>query len=458
MPVDLHPVAQDVMDRYIQKTPGSKRRAQEAQKWLPGGDTRRASYYEPYPPYMVRGAGCILYDCDGNEYLDLQNNYTSLIHGHADPRVTKAAHAQVDDGVVLGSAAEIQYRHAEHLCQRIPAMEMVRYCNSGTEATMFCIRAARAFTGRHGIVKMDGGYHGQHELAQVNIFSDIEADGLPKPWAEPWIPQGVVKEVKVIPFNDLQATAEVLGRHQGQIAGLIMEPMFGSGGLIAPEPGYLHAMRELTKRYDVLLIFDEIMVFRLSKGGMQEAEGVDPDLTALGKIIGGSFPVGAFGGRREIMQLFAPTRPHSVFHSGTFAGNNVTLAAGLANLEAYDTPDIERLNQLGDRMREGFAQALREARVTGHVTGIGSLINIHWLEEAPRNARDTAFGMFKTAGLPGLLNLELINRGVFSTHRGMFCLSTPMTEREVDTAIDAFGGALQVLRPYIVDTAPNLMA
>jgi glutamate-1-semialdehyde 2,1-aminomutase len=458
MPVDLHPIARDIMDRYIRRTPGSRRHAQEAQKRLPGGDTRRASYYEPYPLFLERGRGYHVYDCDGSEYLDFQNNYTSLIHGHADPRVSKAAHGQIDDGIVLGSAAEIQYRHAEHLCERIPAMEMVRYCNSGTEATMFCIRAARAFTGRHMIVKMDGGYHGQHELAQVNLFPDLDAAGPPKPWAQPWIPPGVVKEVQVVPFNDLEAAEEVFERHQGQIAGLLMEPMFGAGGLIAPRPGYLRGVRELTRRHDVLLIFDEIMVFRLSRGGMQEAEGVDPDLTSLGKIIGGGFPVGAFGGRREIMEWFDPRRERSVFHSGTFAGNNVTLAAGLANLQAYDTPEIERLNRLGDRLREGFARTLKEARLKGHVTGIGSLINVHWLDKAPRDARDTAFGMFRTAGLPGLLNLELINRGIFSTHRGMFCLSTPMTEREVDTAIQAFAEALQVLRPYVSDMVPSLIA
>ena len=452
------PVVQDIIDRYMKKTPGSKKRTEEASNRLPGGDTRRASYYDPYPPYLEKGSGCRVTDCDGNVYLDLQNNYTSLIHGHADPRVNEVIHAQVNRGLALGSAAEIQYRHAEHLCDRIPAMDMVRYCNSGTEATMFCIRAARAFTGRNGIIKMDGGYHGQHDLAQVNIFSDVEAEGPPEPWAEPWIPPGIVRDVSVIPFNDLEAAEETLERNKGRIAGLITEPMFGAGGLIAPDPGYLQGLRELTERHGVVLIFDEIMVFRLSRGGMQEAEGVEPDMTALGKIIGGGFPIGAFGGRREVMELFDPKHTPSVFHSGTFAGNNISLTAGLVNLQNYETPDIDRLNRLGDLMREGFARSLKEVGVKGQVTGAGSLVNVHWLEESPRNARDTAMGQFKTAGLSGLINLELLNRGVFSTHRGMYSLSTPMTEKEVDEAIKKFSEAVAVLKPYIQDEAPWLIA
>jgi glutamate-1-semialdehyde 2,1-aminomutase len=452
----LHPVAQDILTRYEQKTAQSKKNIAAARNRLPGGETRRASFYDPYPLCMAKGAGSRIYDIDGNEYIDLQNNYTSLLHGHADPRIAEVTHAQIDKGVVLGSVAKIQHQHAEHLCNRIPAMDMVRYCNCGTEATIFCLRAARAFTGRHIIIKMDGGYHGQHEVAQVNNSPDVEAKGMPRAFADSWVPPGIVKDVKVVPYNDLEATETVLRQHKDQIAGLIMEPMLGPGGLIAPQPGYLEGMRELTQKYGVLLILDEIMVFRLSRGGMQEAAGIEPDMTALGKIIGGGFPVGAFGGRREIMEMFDPNHPQPVFHSGTFSGNNITLAAGLATLEAYDTPDIDRLNSLGDRLRNGFRQAVQQAQVKGHVTGIGSLVNVHWCEKEPRNARDNALAQAQE--LPGLFNLELINRGVFSTHRGLYCLSTPMDEKDVDKVVEAFTGTLELLKPFVAERIPQLIA
>jgi len=455
---EAHPVVQDILDRFASKTAGSRAHLERAKQWLPGGDTRRASFFAPYPPVFVKGSGCRVYDCDGNEYLDLQNNYTSLIHGHADPRVNKVAHAEVDRGVVLGSASEIQYRHAEHLCGRVPSLDMVRYCNSGTEATMFCLRAARAFTGRHDVVKMDGGYHGQHEAAQVNINPDLESDGPPRPWADPWIPPGVISGVKVIPYNDLEAAERVLEENRNRIAALIMEPMFGAGGLLVPRPGYLEGMRELTRRYGVLLVYDEVMVFRLSRGGMQEATGVIPDLTAMGKIIGGGFPVGAFGGRRDVMAMFDPSHPRPVFHSGTFAGNNCTLATGLATLEIYDQPAVERLNRLGDGMRNGFREALARAGIKGQVTGLGSLVNVHWMAEEPHSAGQAARGALAAKGLAGLCNLELINQGVFSTHRGMYSLSTAMGEPEVAEAVAAFERALKTLKPYIVDETPHLLS
>ena len=298
-----HPIGRDIVARYRERTSKSRKHFEEAKTWLPGGDTRMASYFLPYPVFMENGQGCQIYDCDGNEYIDVQYNYTSLVHGHANPEVTETAKAQMEKGLVLGSAGEIQYRHAEHLCNRIPSAEMVRYANSGTEATMFALRLARAQTGREGIMKLDGGYHGGHDYAQVNIFPEPKADGLPSAWAESWIPRNLLKDVEIAPFNDLETTEMLLSKHKDRIAALIMEPMFSAGGLIFPEPEYIQGIREITERHNVLLVFDEVMMFRLHYGGLQAHFGIKPDLTALGKIIGGGFPVGAICGRKDIMEL-----------------------------------------------------------------------------------------------------------------------------------------------------------
>jgi glutamate-1-semialdehyde 2,1-aminomutase len=458
MAYESHEIGRDIVARYRQKTGQSDKHFEAAKSWLPGGETRRASYFPPYPTFMEKGEGCYLYDCDGNKYIDMQNNYTSLIHGHSHPRINEVARSQIEKGVVLGSAAEIQYRHAEHLCNRIPCVETVRYGNSGTEATLFAMRVARAFTGREGILKMDGGYHGMHDYAQVNIFPEPKTEGLPEPWAEPWIPRNLLKDIYIAPYNDLKTVEDILKKHKDQIAAVIVEPMFSAGGLFLPEPGYLQGMRELTERYGVLLILDEVMMFRLQYGGLHTYYGIKPDLVALGKIIGGGFPVGAVGGRKDIMELFSPAHPHPVFHSGTFNGNNITLATGLATLELYNGKAVEQHNTMGDRLRKGLKKALQDSGIKAQVTGMGSLLMIHWRKEKPKTARDVFATLLPAWDLAGLFHLEMLNRGVFSAPRGMFVLSTPMTASEIDTAIEALEGTSALLKPYIADTLPHLIA
>ena len=454
---ETNDIAKDILNRYQAGTPGSKAHLEEAAKWLPGGDTRRVSFYPPYPAFMDRGQGCRLYDVDGNEYLDLQNNYTSMIHGHAHPHVEAAAMEQLKKGVVLGSAGEIQYRHARHLCERIPSLDMVRYCNSGTEATMNAIRTARAFTGKHAIMKMDGGYHGAHEFVQVNIFPDLEAEGLPRAYAAPYIPQGVVNGVVVVPFNNLEAAEDAMKANQDRLAAVIMEPCLGAGGGLEPLPGYLEGMRELTNKYGLLLIFDEVMMFRVHYGGMQAQRGVIPDITALGKIIGGGFPVGAFGGRRDIMELYNPGRSDSIFHSGTFTGNNITMAAGLAALELYDRAAIDRINALGERLRQGLAASLAANGIKALPLGIGSLTVVHWREDRPYQSKDAILGFARAGDIPALVHLDLLNRGVHAAPRGLFALSTVMTEEDVDQVARAFGETMELLRPLVAELRPDLV-
>jgi glutamate-1-semialdehyde 2,1-aminomutase len=455
---DARNISQKIFAAYKEKTPGSMAHHQMAARYLPGGDTRSATYFSPYPVYMEKGRGCYLYDADGNEYLDMLGNYTSLIHGHAFPTIVDAIREQAVKGTVFGSAGAVQYRHAEHLCDRIPAMDMIRYCNSGTEATLFVIRAARAFTGRDGIIKIDGGYHGGHDLAEVNILPDIETDGPPRASVHGGVPASVLQDVRVAPFNDLAAVASILEKDASRVAAIIVEPVLGAGGVIPPQHGYLAGLRELADRFKVLLIFDEVITFRLSTGGMQELTGVVPDLTSLAKIIGGGLPVGAFGGKADIMALFDPAHPQAIFHSGTFNAANMVMAAGLAALKALDQAAIDRINALGEGLKKGFNDAFKQIGLRGQVTGIGSLNQVHWHDGPLNNARDSFRALTAAKELPGLLHLEMMNRGIYSAKRGMIIISTPMTEGEIDQATAAFKGTLELLQPYIAEKFPQLVA
>ena len=450
-------VKQDIERRYLQRTAKTRENLETAKKYLPGGDTRSAAYYDPYPVFMEKGQGCYLTDCDGNEYVDLVNNFTSLIHGHAHPRLVEAARAQSEKGTAFAAPSVIQYEHARHLCNRVPSLDLVRYCNSGTEATLFAMRAARAFTGKDGFIKMDGGYHGVHDFVEANTLADFGAEGLPSVHLERGVPARVAEDIYIAPFNDLEATESILKQHHDRIAGIIMEPMLGSGGLIRPQPGYLEGMRELADRYQVLLVFDEVITFRLSRGGLQEHEGVSPDLTALGKLIGGGYPVGAFGGRSEIMARFDPSHPESVAHSGTFGGNNNTLAAGLVALEMYGQEEADRINRLGDRLRSGFQAAMDRVGIRGRAGGWGSLVGTLWTERELDNAKDVVLGFLDSGDISALLHWELLNRGVFFAARGMYVISTPMDEAIIDKVIEEFAGALQLIKPYVAETKPELV-
>jgi len=451
-------VKQDVSKRYLERTGKSREHLEAAKKYLPGGDTRAAGYYGPYPVFIERGQGCRVYDCDGNEYIDLVNNFTSLIHGHAHPRLIEAARAQSEKGTAFAAPSIIQYEHARHLCDRVPSLDMVRYCNSGTEATLFTMRAARAFTGKDGFIKMDGGYHGVHDFVEANTIADFTAEGLPSVRLERGVPARVADDLHIAPFNDLEATESILQKHHDRIAGIIMEPMLGSGGLIYPQAGYLQGMRELADRYQVLLVFDEIITFRLSRGGLQELEEVRPDLTALGKLIGGGYPVGAFGGRGDIMARFDPNHPETVAHSGTFGGNNNTLAVGLVALEMYGQGEADRINGLGDRLRHGFQSAMARVGIRGRAGGCGSLVGTIWTGRELNNAKDVVLGFLESGDLSAVLHWEMLNRGIFFASRGMYVISTVMDEAIIDKVIAEFEGALEVIKPYAAEINPELIA
>ncbi|MCO6009886.1 aspartate aminotransferase family protein [Actinoallomurus purpureus] len=456
--------ARHVLDRYVSRTPTSSKLHEEAKKWLPGGDTRTINHFSPYPVFMSHGAGCVLTDVDGNEYLDFCNNMSAIVHGHAHPVLVQAAAEQISLGTALGTVAEVQVRHAEAVCRRVPSVESVRYCNSGTEATMMALRAARAFTGRDVIVKIDGGYHGLHDDAEINMFTGMTEPrypqaGLPEsfPLAQParGVPVGRTRDVLLLPYNDLAAAEELLDRRGQDIAALIVEPMMGAAGCIPGDVDYLRGLRRLTADRGVLLIFDECATFRM--GPLQARYGITPDLTSLSKIIGGGLPLGAFGGRADIMAQFDPTRPNPVYHAGAFAGNNLSLAVGLAALDTYGADEVTRLNAMGERLIRDIPVAAREAGVMMQVTGVGSLANLHWGDGPIRSPQDVAARAAGLGDLPELLHLELMNRGVYVSRRGLFALSTPMTDEHLDTFVTAVRDALTQLRPHVAEQAPHLL-
>ena len=448
MTLKIEKIKKQVVDRYIKRTKKSKVHSEQAKQFLPGGDTRSIGYYKPYPVFGAKGKGCFLYDYDGNEYIDFVNNMTSLVNGHAHPHVVEALQKQIENGTAHGIPNEAQYQLAELITKRIPGMDKVRFNNSVSEATLFSMRAARAYTGKDKFLKIDGGYHGCHDFAQVNLFPDLDSPDFPRPTIGKGVPASVLQDILVMPYNNLEIAEKILREKGGEIAAIILEPLMGAGGggLMA-EQGYLKGLRKLADRYEVLLIFDEIITFRIHEGGWQAMEGVEPDITTLGKIIGGGLPVGAFGGREEIMSMFDPTRPESVTHSGTFTGNPMTMAAGLANLEIFGQKEIEQLNQLGEKFICDMNQTIKDCGIKGRLEGIGSVAVSRFSDRKVRSAKDAIMGFLEYGEFLQYLHLEMMNRGVYFLHRGLFNLSTPMTQDVLDKSVSEFGGAFEMLKP-----------
>jgi glutamate-1-semialdehyde 2,1-aminomutase len=445
-------VKKDIESRYIERTSKSQKYYTEARKYLPGGETRESTFFKPHPLYMERGKGSKLYDYDGNEYIDFVGNYTTLIHGHCDPDVTRAVATQLELGTVLAAPDPSQTELGKLIVDRLPSADLVRFTNSGTEATHWAIRAARAFTKRDMFLKMDGGYNGSHDAVEINIIPDLNPQELPEPKiAGLGIPQSVLNDIALSYYGDLDSAEAQLKKHRGKIAAVILEPMLGSLGMIIPTKEYLQEMRELTKKYDTLLIFDEVMTFRLGAGGLQEHFGVTPDITALGKVIGGGFPVGGFAGRQDIMDMFEydPVDPESVNHSGTFNGNNMTMVAGVATLKKFDKKAVKYTNGLGNKLRVGIDETFKSLRMKGQATGFGSLVQIHFTDNELKNAYDYVMGILPNMEVQKLFHLELLNRGIFTAKRGFFATCTPMTESEIDTCLEEVKETLEVLKPLV---------
>ncbi len=413
---------------YIAANPRSQELATRAARHLPGGSTRGTVFFQPFPPTMVRGSGCFIDDVDGNRRIDLLNNYTSLILGHAHPSVLDAIHRAAASGTAFAAPTEYERRLAEIVCERVPSVELIRFCNSGTEATMQAIRTARAFTGRDMLAVFDGGYHGTHD--------QVSAPGI-------GIPKAVADLVVKLPFNDADQTERIVEAHRDRLAAVIVEPVMGAGGMIPAEAAFLRSLRELTERHGIVLIFDEVMAFRIHPNGAQGHYGVRPDLTTFGKIVGGGLPVAAFGGRSEIMSVHDPRR-EGISFGGTFNGHPVGLAAGIATLELLTPEVLRRLNDLGTYTRERLGAVFAETRSAFQVTGAGSLFNVHATSIPVRSAEGARRG--DPVRLRTLI-LSLMNAGFFLAPRGLGCLSTPMTREHIDSLVGSVREIVTAMDP-----------
>ena len=430
--------------RYLELTPKSKARWQEAAEYLPGGDSRNSIFWDPYPIFVTSASGCHITDADGVDRLDFINTMTTLILGHANQPVMEAVKEQLDRGVVYNAPNEHQIRLAKLLCDRIPSFDLVRFTNSGTEATLNTIRAARAFTGKNKFAKVEGGYHGTHDAVTVSVRVDVKKAGeaqQPKAVAaSEGLADGILDQVVVIPFNDTANARRILEDNKDQLAAVIVEPVMGSVGMIPGTAEFLTMLREFTEENGIVLIFDEVISFRVAPGGSQQYYGITPDLTSLGKIIGGGFAVGAFGGRHDIMELYDPTKGPKVSHAGTFNANPVTMVAGAVTLE-HLTPDVYRdLAELTELLRQGIRRVCSDLEVPVQVTGLGSLFGIHFTGQPIVNYRDIAA---EDAALRGQVFLGLMNEGILMASNLVGGLSTALGEEEVNTFVGALKSVLE---------------
>jgi glutamate-1-semialdehyde 2,1-aminomutase len=412
---------------------------------LPGGNTRTTVYMKPYPIYAARGEGCRVWDVDGHEFIDCINNFTSLIHGHAHPLLIEAATRQLALGSAFGMPTVSEIELAELLCSRLPSVEQVRFTNSGTEAVMMALKAARAFTGRPKIAKCEGAYHGSYDYAEVSLDPTPDSWGRNAPVSVAFAkgtPENVLADVITLPFNDPEAAVSLIREHGAELAGVLVDPMPNRAGLAPADKSYLEALREITREVGALLIFDEVITFRLGYRGAQGVWGIDPDLTTLGKIIGGGFPVGAIGGHREFMAVFDPSSGKPALpHGGTFSANPVTMRAGLVAMELLDEAAFARLDVIGNAVRSSIDDAFRKSGVPGNTVGLGSLLQIHFADRPVRDYR-SAYLTAPETRRQSAFHRALLNRGVLAAGNGLMALSTPMTDADVETIVAAASGAL----------------
>jgi glutamate-1-semialdehyde 2,1-aminomutase len=414
------------MPDYVSKTPNSRSLYERAKKVLPGGVSYSIRYFEPYPFYTARAKGSKLYDVDGNEYVDFWLGHTTMILGHGHPVVMNAVKRQLRSGTHYGTCHDMEVRLAEQVVRMVPNAEMVRFTNSGTEANMYATRLGRTFTGRDKIAKFEGGWHGGYDALHVGVkypFDVPESAGLTI---------GATQDTITLPFNDLEGTKERLkGEH---VAFVMIEPVLGAGGGIPAEREFLRGLREYCDERDILLIFDEVITgFRLAPGGAQEYYGVNADLVVLGKILGGGLPVGAFCGRKDIMERLDSRvyeRPHYSSHGGTFAGNPMTMCAGLATLELLeDGRMIRELNRAGEKVRTELQTIFEKYKLDVKVTGAASIFNTHFTKEKVENAT-TAFKADRDKLVE--YELALIGNGLFflPTHTGVLSIAHSDTDLE----------------------------
>ena len=425
---------------------GSKSAAlfQQAQQLIPGGVNSPVRAYKSVnlqPPFIQRAAGARVYDVDGNVYIDYVGSWGPLILGHAHPQVVAAVQQAAADGCSFGAPTEREVRLAQLIVEAFPAMDMVRMVNSGTEATMTAIRLARGFTGRDMIMKCAGCYHGHADSLLVKAGSGAMTFGVPD---SPGVPAALARHTLTVPFNNLVAVRQALEQHPGQVACVIVEPAAGNMGLVPPEPGFLEGLRQVTREHGTLLIFDEVITgFRVAYGGMQTLYNIDPDLTTLGKVIGGGLPVGAYGGRREIMERMSPVGP--VYQAGTLSGNPLAMAAGITTLELLRAaPPYAVLAERTAYLVQQTEQAAQRYGVPVYITSLGSMFTVFFSARPIHNYDDAS-----TCDIPTFRRYfaAMLQAGIYlapSQFETGF-LSTAHTDEDIDITLRAGAAALQAV-------------
>jgi glutamate-1-semialdehyde 2,1-aminomutase len=413
----------DAEARYVAANPESRRLHEERARFMPGGNTRTTIHQPPFPLTIVRGDGARLVDADGHEYVDFLGEYTAGLYGHSNPVLVGAIRSALADGFVLGAPNRHEGLLAEAICERFRSIELVRFCNSGTEANLLALSLCRAVTGRAVVLVFSGAYHGG-----ILLFAHgISALNPPYEWV-------------IGDYNDADAARRLVEEHAHELAAVIVEPLQGAAGVIPADPAFLHALREATTAHSVLLVFDEVMTSRFSRGGMQQLLQIEPDLTTLGKFIGGGLPFGALGGRAELMRRFDPSQRDAFQHGGTFNNDVLTMAAGSAGLTQVLTDgELRRLNQLGDRLRERLNTFAAAGDLSFCATGYGSLVGLHFTRGPVRNERDVP----EAIELRGLLHLNMLERGFSYGRRGFIALSLPLD----DADIEGFAAAVEEFLP-----------
>lgn len=421
----LSSAVREAEERYIAANPESQRLAQLAAQRLPGGNTRTTVHFSPFPLYMAAGKGGRLTDVDGHSYADFINEYTAGVFGHSNAVIAEAVRQALAGGINLGAPTRHERLLAEEIQRRFPAMELLRFCNSGTEANLLALATARAVTGKPGIMIFEGAYHGSivyfaHGASPLNMQFE-------------WITSA---------YNDLERARADIAANAGRLAAVIVEPMQGGAGALPADPAFLQGLRAACDAHKVLLVMDEVMTSRLDPGGVQRIMGVKPDLVTLGKYVGGGLTIGAFGGRADIMARFDPSRPDAYPHGGTFNNNVLAMAAGHAALTRVLTADTQaRMNGLGDRLRARLADLARKHDVPMQVTGLGSIFGIHFHVGPIRNIGDLDRGEHGREAAIGdikkLFHLDMLAAGQYLSRRILGNLSVETSDADTEALSQA---------------------
>ncbi|PTW00111.1 glutamate-1-semialdehyde 2,1-aminomutase [Halanaerobium saccharolyticum] len=430
------------MDKERKK---SAKAFKKAERVIPGGvnsPARAFSAVEMDPIFIERGEGAYLYDIDGNKYLDYVNSWGPMILGYNPPQVQKKLKKQLKKGTSFGAPTEVETEIAELIADFYPAVDKVRMVNSGTEATMSAIRLARGYTGRDKIVKLEGCYHGHGDSLLVDAGSGVATLGIK---GSPGVTESIAKETIVVPYNDREAAEKVFAEYGSEIAAVILEPVTGNMGVIAPEPGYLEYLRQITRKNEALLIFDEVMTgFRLARGGAQELYGIEADLSTFGKIIGGGMPVGAYAGRKEIMDYVSPVGP--VYQAGTLSGNPMAMQAGLATLKELKNKKVySELEAKGEKLEAGFKKNIEELGFPAYFNRVGSMFTLFFRAKKVKNYQDVKSCRQK---LFAAYFKAMIEQGIYlppSQYEANF-ISLALSEEDLEKTISANYQALKKIK------------